>query len=56
MKESCPGCMRLENLVLKLKRENTSLRAKVKETPTQAINNLRAEVQELRSIVERKTK
>jgi hypothetical protein len=43
--------MALESLVAKLKRENASLKSKLKNAPTQALQSLRAEVQETKEIV-----
>ena len=51
MNESCPGCMRLENLILKLKKENASLKSRLKQSPVQAMNNMRAEFQEMKDMI-----
>jgi predicted DsbA family dithiol-disulfide isomerase len=46
----CPSCMRYENLLEKQRKEIDSLKAKLKDSPLQAIRSLRAEVMEMKEV------
>ncbi len=48
---TCQKCMALESLVEKLKRQNESLKSKLKNSPTQVLQSLRADVQDTKEIV-----